>query len=68
MVFVLECKIQCANMTYIEGGLWGTVENGWNDEREEVRGIRWSLKSDDLVRNDEQQLYPTDDAPPDVIS
>ena len=43
-------------------------EDEWNDERAEVQGILWSLKSDDLVRNDGQQWYPTNDAPLDVIS
>ncbi|ELZ21071.1 hypothetical protein C475_18973 [Halosimplex carlsbadense 2-9-1] len=42
-------------------------EDGWNDEREEVQGLLWSLKSEDLVRNDGQQWYPTDDAPTDVL-
>lgn len=42
-------------------------EDGWNDEREEVQDLLWSLKSDDLVRNDGQQWYPADDAPTDVI-
>ncbi len=43
-------------------------EDGWNDEREKLQNILWSLKSDNLVRNDGQQWYPTDDAPLDVIS
>jgi len=43
-------------------------EDGWNDEREEVQRLLWLLKRNDLVRNDGQQWYPTDEAPTDLLS
>lgn len=42
-------------------------EDSWNDEREEVQGLLWSLKGDDLVRNEGQQWYLTDEAPIDIL-
>jgi hypothetical protein len=43
-------------------------EDGWNDEREEVQRFLWLLKRNDLVQNDGQQWYPTDEAPTDLLS
>jgi hypothetical protein len=42
-------------------------EDGWNDEREEVQRLLWLLKRNDLVRNDGQQWYLTDEAPTDLL-
>lgn len=38
-------------------------DNGWNDERQRIRDLLWSMKSDGLVHNDGQLWYATDEAP-----
>jgi hypothetical protein len=55
--------------TEIEGSPFDDyVQNdGWNDERQNIREILWSLKSDGLVDNDGQLWYPTDEAPSNTI-
>lgn len=54
----------------LDGSPFGeySEEDGWNDEREEVQRLLWLLKRNDLVRNDGQQWYPTDEAPTDLLS
>lgn len=42
-------------------------EDGWNDERQNVRSILWSFEDDGIVRNDGQLWYPTDDTPTDLL-
>lgn len=45
----------------------GSDENSWNDERQYIRDILWSMKSDGLVDNDGQLWYAVEDAPTDVL-
>jgi hypothetical protein len=42
-------------------------ETGWNDERQYIREMLWSMKSDGLVDNDGQLWYTVEDAPADVL-
>jgi hypothetical protein len=42
-------------------------DNGWNDERQNIRDSLWSMKSDGLVDNDGQLWFPTDQAPTNVL-
>ncbi|QLG62000.1 hypothetical protein [Halorarum salinum] len=42
-------------------------EDGWTDERQHIRDMLWSMKSDGLVDNDGQLWYATDEAPPYVL-
>ena len=55
--------------TEIEGAPFDSFDedDGWNEERREVREVLWSMKSDGLVDNDGQLWYPTDEAPTNVL-
>ncbi|WP_207587147.1 hypothetical protein [Halomontanus rarus] len=43
-------------------------DNGWNEERQNVRDLLWSMKNDGLVDNDGQLWFPTDQAPSHVLN
>jgi len=41
-------------------------DEGWNEEREQIQSLLWSLSEDGWVENDGQQWYPGERAPDNI--